>query len=62
MSISQELTGHEDCVQTVAFDISGQYVVSAGSDCTYRVYGKVSSSSANATSARNTKMTASSFR
>ena len=34
-----ELAGHEDAVQAVAFDRSGQFLVSASSDCTFKVWG-----------------------
>ncbi len=34
-----ELRGHEDAVQSVAFDSTGKYLVSAGSDCTFRLWG-----------------------
>ncbi|KAI8471064.1 MAG: flagellar WD repeat-containing protein Pf20 [Monoraphidium minutum] len=34
-----ELAGHEDAVQAVAFDRCGQFLVSASSDCTFKVWG-----------------------
>lgn len=34
-----ELAGHEDAVQAVAFDRGGQFMVSASSDCTFKVWG-----------------------
>lgn len=34
-----ELTGHEDAVQAVAFDRGGQFLVSASSDCTFKLWG-----------------------
>jgi WD40 repeat protein len=33
-----ELTGHEDAVQAVIFDPAGQYMVSCGSDNTFRLW------------------------
>jgi WD40 repeat protein len=33
-----ELTGHEDAVQAVAFDRGGQFMVSASSDCTFKLW------------------------
>ena len=33
-----ELAGHEDAVQVVAFDRAGQYLVSASSDCTFKLW------------------------
>ena len=32
------LTGHEDAVQTIAFDQSGEYLLSGGSDATVRIW------------------------
>ena len=32
------LKGHEECVQSVAFDPMGKFLVSAGSDKTFRVW------------------------
>lgn len=34
----KELKGHEDAVQTVLWDPTGQYLVSGGSDCTFRIW------------------------
>lgn len=33
-----ELAGHEDAVQAVAFDRAGQFLVSASSDCTFKLW------------------------
>lgn len=33
-----ELVGHEDAVQAVLFDPAGQYLMSCGSDNTFRVW------------------------
>ena len=38
MSTAAELRGHEDAVQAVAFDPEGKYLVSSGSDCTFRIW------------------------
>ena len=35
-----ELQGHEDAVQAVAFEPQGKFLVSASSDCTFRVWGQ----------------------
>jgi sperm-associated antigen 16 protein len=34
-----ELAGHEDAVQAAAFDRGGGFLVSASSDCTFKVWG-----------------------
>jgi WD40 repeat protein len=34
-----ELRGHEDAVQAVVFDPSGNFMVSGSSDSTFRVWG-----------------------
>ncbi|GLI70980.1 hypothetical protein VaNZ11_016084 [Volvox africanus] len=36
--LQAELTGHEDAVQAVVFDPAGQYLMSCGSDNTFRVW------------------------
>lgn len=36
--LKSELKGHQDAVQTICFDPSGNYLSSAGSDCTFRLY------------------------
>ena len=33
-----ELTGHEDCVQSVTIDPYGKYVISAASDMSFRIW------------------------
>ncbi len=33
-----ELSGHEDAVQAVLFDKGGEYIVSCGSDCTFKLW------------------------
>jgi len=33
-----ELRGHEDAVQSVMFDHNGKYLISGGSDCTFRIW------------------------
>jgi WD40 repeat protein len=33
-----ELAGHEDAVQALAFDRGGQFLVTASSDCTFKVW------------------------
>jgi WD40 repeat protein len=33
-----ELSGHEDAAQAVAFDRGGGFLVSAGSDCTFKLW------------------------
>lgn len=33
-----ELRGHEDAVQSVAFDPSDKAIISASSDCTFRLW------------------------
>jgi WD40 repeat protein len=33
-----ELAGHEDAVQAAVFDPNGQYIVSASSDNTFRLW------------------------
>lgn len=38
MSTVAELRGHEDAVQAVAFDPEGKFLVSSGSDCTFRIW------------------------
>ncbi|XP_024516566.1 flagellar WD repeat-containing protein Pf20 isoform X1 [Selaginella moellendorffii] len=35
----REFQGHTDAVQAVVFDRAGKYMVSAGSDCTFRIWG-----------------------
>ncbi len=34
-----ELRGHDDAVQAVGFDPTGKFIISAGSDCTFRLWG-----------------------
>ncbi len=34
-----EMTGHDDAVQAVAFDPAGQFMVTCGSDHTFRFWG-----------------------
>jgi sperm-associated antigen 16 protein len=36
--VTSELTGHEDAVQAAVVDPNGQYVVSASSDHTFRLW------------------------
>ena len=38
MTTVAELRGHEDAVQSVAWDLEGKFLVSAGSDCTFRIW------------------------
>lgn len=38
LSVEAELRGHEDAVQSVAWDLEGKFLVSAGSDCTFRIW------------------------
>jgi WD40 repeat protein len=33
-----ELVGHEDAVQAVAFDLNGQFLVTCGSDNTFKLW------------------------
>lgn len=33
-----ELSGHEDAVQAVALDTGGRYLVTAASDCTFKLW------------------------
>jgi WD40 repeat protein len=37
--VIMELVGHEDAVAAVAIDKGGDFLVSCGSDCTFRVWG-----------------------
>jgi WD40 repeat protein len=34
----KDLNGHEDAVQAVLFDPMGKFLVSASSDCTFRIW------------------------
>ena len=38
MEHTGDLRGHEDAVQAVLFDPFGKFLVSTGSDCTFRVW------------------------
>lgn len=38
VEIAADLKGHEDAVQSVLFDPTGKYLVSGGSDCTFRIW------------------------